>query len=328
MICRLTSRIAFVAGCILAVGLACPVLAEDPPAETEAPQAEMSEQDEMAQIAEAMANPLSYLWLLFMQHDAISYDGDILDALGEDAKTQHTTLLMPVLSMQLTEKWKTIFRPVIPINNFYVPDNINLSVDNPGQITGAELGRTSGIGDIVLWTAFSKKYTPPFVWGFGPTIMLDTAGDDLLGSGKNSAGPMGMAMKITDKWIYGAVAQHWWSFSGDDTIMVDTNLGPVEALRPDVNLTDVQVILRYRKSVKTNIGFAPNWRYNWETEQLNLPLGIGADTLVKLGPLPVKIGVEGYYYAERSDDIGPRWQARFLFIPVVPSPSWARNPLF
>jgi hypothetical protein len=109
---------------------------------------------------------------------------------------------------------------------------------------------------------------------------------------------------------------------------VKTNLGKVSIDRPGVNLTDVQPVIHYRLSQKTNIGLAPNWRYNWKTEQLSLPLGIGADSLYMIGKLPVKIGVEAYYYAVRDDDFGPEWQLRFLFIPVLPSPSWARTPIF
>ena len=96
----------------------------------------------------------------------------------------NTTLIMPVLSMQLTEKWKTIFRPVIPIYSFETVDNLNVSVDNVGEPTiGVDFERETGLGDIVLWTAFSKQYKPPFVWGLGPTVMLDTATNDQLGTG-------------------------------------------------------------------------------------------------------------------------------------------------
>lgn len=42
--------------------------------------------DEDAKIAEAMLNPLSYLWLMFTQNDTKWFDGDILDRLGEDTK--------------------------------------------------------------------------------------------------------------------------------------------------------------------------------------------------------------------------------------------------
>jgi hypothetical protein len=283
---------------------------------------------EMDKIAEALANPLSYLWILFMQNDTIWYDGDLADALGEDAKVQNTFFLNPVLSFQLTETWKAIIRPVIPINSFETVGNVDISTTTPGTVTGVDFERETGLGDIVLWTAFSNQYKPPFVWGFGPTIMLNTATDNQLGTGKFSAGPMGLAFSITKKWILGTVAQHWWSFAGEDDLSVNTSAGPVRVDRPDVNLTDIQPVIRYRLSALTNIGFAPNWRYNWETDQLNLPIGIGGDTLIKMGPLPVKIGLELYYYVERDDAFGPKWQIRFLFVPVIPSPDWARNPIF
>ena len=100
--------------------------------------------------------------------------------------------------------------------------------------------------------------------------MMDTASDDALGTGKWSAGPMALAFHIGEKWIYGAVAQHWWSFAGDDD-------------RDDVNLTDLQYVLRYRVTPTTNIGFGPNIRINWEEDRENrwtVPVGLGFDTLV------------------------------------------------
>jgi len=72
----------------------------------------------------------------------------------------------------------------------------------------------------------------------------------------------------------------------------------------------------------------PNVRYNWDAEQLYLPVGLGGDILVKLGPLPVKIGAEVYYYVETDDKFGPQWQLRFFFVPVLPAPKWSRKPLF
>lgn len=288
----------------------------------------MTQAETDAAIAEAMLNPLSHLWLLFTQNDTIHYEGDKLDALGLDDPTQNITLLMPVLSQQLTENWKMIFRPVIPILNVKTLDNVDISTSNVPSVTGVNLERKSGLGDIVLWAGFSKQYKPPVILGFGITTMLDTATDERLGTGKYSAGPMALAFSITEKWVLGVVAQHWWSFAGDDHTTIDTSLGPVEVKRPDVNLTDIQPVIRYRVSPLTNIGMAPNWRYNHETHQLDLPIGIGFDTLIKIGPLPAKIGLEAYYFVEQSDDFGPKWQIRFLFVPVIPSPGFSKKPLF
>ena len=287
-----------------------------------------SEAEEQAKLAEAMANPLSYLWMIFIQNDTSWWDGDILGRLNKGRRRQNTTLIMPVLSFQLTEEWKTIFRPVIPINSFNTLGNLNVSAGSPSGVTGVDFESETGLGDMVLWTAFSNKYEPPYVFGFGSTMMLDTASDEQLGTGKWSAGPMGMAMYIGEKWIIGGIAQHWWSFAGDNSMKINTSLGPLEVDRPDVNLTDLQYIIRYRLTPTTNIGAAPNIRYNWETDQLDLPIGIGGDTLIKIGQVPVKIGAEIHHYVERNENFGPEWMLRIFFVPIIPAPEWSRKPLF
>ncbi len=286
------------------------------------------EQAEMAQIAEAMLNPLSYLWLAFTQLDSIEYEGDALDAIGEDEVVNHTLLLQPVMSIQLTTDWKLVFRPVVPINSFETIDNVNLTTGTTEDPFGVDLDRETGIGDIVLWAAFSKQYKPPNIFGVGVTAMLDTASEDQLGTGKNSIGPMALAFHMTDKWILGVVAQHWESVGGSDTLKVDTSAGTVRVDRPDVSLTDIQPVVRYRLNPLTNIGFAPNWRYDHETDQASIPIGIGFDTLVKWGKLPIKVGLEYYKYVESDDDFGGDQQIRVLFVPVLPAPAWSRDPIF
>ncbi len=67
---------------------------------------------------------------------------------------------------------------------------------------------------------------------------------------------------------------------------------------------------------------------SWETDELSLPIGIGFDTLVKMGKLPVKVGGEIHYFVDQDDDFGPEWLLRLYFSPVVPSPAWSKKPLF
>ncbi len=68
--------------------------------------------------------------------------------------------------------------------------------------------------------------------------------------------------------------------------------------------------------------------YLWLMFMQNDTIWHDGDTLIKIGPLPVKIGLEAYYYVERDDDFGPKFQLRFLFVPVLPAPAWSRRPLF
>jgi len=274
------------------------------------------------EIAEMINNPLGNLWMMFTQNDTMWVSGDFLDKFDEDDKVFNTFMLSPVMPMQLTENYKYILRPVIPIHSFDLPSGINFNPGPDGKPDPSlDFDRETGLGDIVLWNAFSTNEgaKPPNVLGLGFTVMLDTASEDELGTGKYSAGPMGLAFRITDKWIFGAIVQHWWSFAGDSD-------------RSDVSLTDFQYVIRYRVTPETNIGVAPNVRYDWERDdkddRLTFPIGIGVDTMIKLGPLPVKIGVEGHYYAIRPDIIGPEWQLRLIFTPVIPSPSWSKKPIF
>ncbi len=277
-----------------------------------------------AQIAEMINNPLGELWMLWMENDTVWYDGDALDKLGEDPKRFNTFTIEPVMPVQLTEDWKLIFRPVIPIASYEVPDSFSLGP--PGHVGGTpsidvDWERETGLGDIVLWNALAKNEwaKPPNVYGFGPTFMLPTATDDVLGTGKWSAGPLALAFHIGSPggFIYGTVIQHWWSFAGDDD-------------RKDVNMTNIQYVGYYRLSDKTNIGFQPNIVANWENDSDDvwaIPIGGGINTMTKIGPLPVKLGMEVYYYVEKPDNFGPEWQLRLTFVPVVPKPAWSKRPM-
>ena len=272
----------------------------------------------LEEIAELIANPFSYLWFGVIQNDTYWYSGDALDFLNEGDKIVNSTLIQPVMSLGLSEKWRVIFRPVLPIVSVDTVTGFNFITDEPeGPRIEADFKRKTGLGDIALWTAFSPQYTPPLVYGFGPTIMMDTASDKWLGTGQWSAGPMGTIAYITDKWIVAGVAQHWWSFAG-------------ESDRNSVNLTDVQPIVRYRLSKTTNIGIAPNIRYNWGApsgDELTVPLGGGISTVFMLGKLPVGVGAEFYYYVKRPDILGPEYQVRLFITPVLPAPEWARKPI-
>lgn len=87
----------------------------------------------------------------------------------------------------------------------------------------------------------------------------------------------------------------------------------------------------YRLSEETNIGFCPNITADWTADsdqRWTVPVGLGFNTMTKIGPLPVKVGVEAYYYVEKSDNFGPDMGLRFIFSPVVPKPGFSKIPIF
>lgn len=280
-----------------------------------------------AQINEMINNPLGELWLLFVQNDTTWYSGDALDFLGEDDKVFNTTTIQPVLPFQLTEEWKYILRPVITLNNWDIP---SVSRGTPTFYPGGELpgsvdwDREWALGDTVLWNAFATNdmAAPPDIYGFGVTLMLPTATDDAFGTEKWSAGPMALAVHVgpVGGFIYGTVAQHWWDFA---------DAGAPEDKR--VNLTNIQYIGYYRLSEETNIGFGPNIIGDWTADSDNrwtVPVGLGFNTMIHIGELPVKIGLEVYHYVVSPDNFGSDYGLRFIFSPVVPKPGFSKVPLF
>ncbi len=286
---------------------------------------EAKHQYTQTEIAEMINNPLGELWLLFLQNDLTWYDGDALDYLGEDKKVFNTTTIQPVLPFQLTRNWKYIFRPVITVNNWDVP---SASEGTPTFYPGGELpfsvdwDRKWALGDTVLWNAFAtnEMAKPPNIFGFGLTLMVPTATDDIFGTDKWSAGPMALAVHIgpVGEFIYGFVGQHWWDYAGDSDA-------------DHVNLSNIQYIGYYRLNEHTNIGFSPNITADWTADSDNrwtIPVGLGVNTMTKIGPLPVRVGVEAYYYVEKSDNFGPDMGLRFLFAPVVPKPRFSKVPIF
>lgn len=271
------------------------------------------------QIAEMINNPLGSLWLLNVQTTTTWFSGALVDRVEPLGRGQNSTLIQPVLSMQLTPNIRWLSRPIIPINSFDLPSSYTRLTDqyDPGTPVIA-FDRTTGLGDIqwMNYFATNESVKPPDIFGVGVGLLMKTATNELLGAGKWAAGPSAVAVHLGEKWTYGVIAQHFWSFAGD-------------ARRNDINLTSLQPILRYALNQESGIGVMPNWNYNWQTRRwTQLFVGLGYDTMIDVGPVPTQVGIEVHYNLARNDLFNPQWQVRLVFTPVVPAPAWAGRALF
>jgi len=271
------------------------------------------------QIAEMINNPLGSLWLLNVQNTTTWFSGALVDRAEPLGRGQNATLIQPVLSMQLTPNIRWLSRPIIPINSFELPSSYTWLTDQHDPGTRAfTFDRTTGLGDIqwINYFATNEAVKPPDIFGVGVGLLMKTATSELLGAGKWAAGPSAVAVHLGEKWMYGVVAQHFWSFAGD-------------AHRNDINLTSLQPILRYALNQESGIGVMPNWNYNWETRRwTQLFVGLGYDAMINLGPVPTQVGIEFHYNLAKNDLLNPQWQVRLVFTPVVPAPAWAGRALF
>ena len=140
----------------------------------------------------------------------------------------------------------------------------------------------------------------------GPSLLFKTASDDSLGTGKWAAGPTAVVLKQESGWTYGALANHLWSYAGDDD-------------RSDVNATYVQPFLAYTTSTYTTFGINTESTYNWKGNSWSVPVNMTVTQLFKIGNQPMSLQVGPRYWADTPDNQGPDgWGWRLAYTLVFP----------
>lgn len=243
-----------------------------------------AQQQSADDLAKQLSNPVASLVSVPLQlnHDELESGGS------------RTTLnIQPVIPLTLGQDWNLISRTIVPV------------VYQDDVVSGA--GSQFGTGDITQSLFFSPKAPTAsgWIWGVGPALLLPTASDNLLGSGKWGAGPTAVALRQTDAgWTYGALANHLWSFAGDGD-------------RADVSSTFFQPFLS--KGLGQGRTFTVNLEssYDWKGEQWTVPVNLGYSKVTKIGSQLVSYQGGVRYYADAPDG-GPDWGVRFAFTLLYP----------
>jgi len=249
----------------------------------------------MAEVNKQLNNPVGDLWALNLQFNRYYLQGEATDRTRE----QDLMNFQPVLPIHLTSEWNLITRPVFP----YI-------FSSPDFEPGEGWDEKSGLGDIALVSLLSPaKVSSGVIWGAGPTFIFPTATNDALGQGKYQAGPAAVGLYMGKEWVFGTLAQQWWSFAGDND-------------RESTSQANIQYFIQYLFGDNWQIGMAPNILIDWKADQDNrftVPVGLGIGKLVRIGPLPVKFTAEVDYMVVRPDEFGQEWGVRFQIIPVLPA---------
>lgn len=267
--------------------------------------------DELAEIAQKTNNPISDAWLLITQNDFTLLGGDGVDG------TENLNILkfQPVLSFPMfDDSWNYLFRPVIQMTSAPLDDR---SLDE-GFSDDPFGDRTNGLGDTVLLNLFGPNRDDGVIWGLGPTFIVPTATEDVLGQEKWQAGPALLLIRLGNKsggfgldhFNLGALAQQWWSFGGDSD-------------RDATSQMDIQYFINWRRNATQLIGMTPNIRVNWKesgSDKYSIPVGLGTIGLFRWGKTPVRWGVEAQYYVTQPDPVAPEWNFRVFFAPVIGNP--------
>lgn len=116
-------------------------------------------------------------------------------------------------------------------------------------------------------------------------LLLPTGSDDLLTADKWGIGPTAVALKQQSGWTYGVLANHIWSFAGDDD-------------RSDVNATFLQPFLNYTTPTAWSFILNTESTYDWESEEWSVPIHALVTKVIKIGGQRLSIGGGLRYWAD------------------------------
>ena len=240
-----------------------------------------------AELAQKLTNPIVDLMTIPIQ---MNFDNDI----GvNDQGSKMTMNIQPVIPVEISADWNLVTRTIIPV------------IDQDEIYPGA--GSQTGLGDINMSLFFSpKKPTESgIIWGVGPVILIPTATNDKLGGDKWAVGPGIVALTIRGPWTMGGLANHIWSFDGNDD-------------RSSISNTFLQPFVVHTWPNAWSASVQSEMSYNWKTQKWSIPVNLGVTKLVRFGKLPVSLqGGVGYWL--ESPDTGPEGiRYRFQATLVLP----------
>jgi hypothetical protein len=117
-------------------------------------------------------------------------------------------------------------------------------------------------------------------------------------------GPTVLALRQEGPWTVGMLANHLWSYAGDDA-------------RAEVNATFLQPFASYITPTRTTFTLSSESTYDWTGDQWLVPMNFTISQLFRIGGQPLQAFVGGRYYLE-SPTGGPEWGLRFGITMLFP----------
>lgn len=253
--------------------------------------AQTVETKSLDEVNKELSNPISSIWALQLQENTYW--------LNKPDRNVVNLQFQPVLPLALTENWNLITRPVFQVMN-----------STPYVNSSGNLHRVAGFGDTILATMLSPspKVAGPWLLGVGPSFIFPSATNSRLGQNKWQIGPAGVFGYLGNKWLAGVFPQQWLSVGGP---------GP-----KTVSQMNVQYFFTYLPGDGWGIGTSPNMLVNWYANKagnmITFPVGLNVSKVIKIGPLPVKLAVQGQYMPVHPDVFGQKWNLQFSVTPVIP----------
>ncbi|WP_276119958.1 hypothetical protein [Pararhizobium qamdonense] len=188
-----------------------------------------------------------------------------------------------------------LLRGLIPSDVFGLPQLIRftLPIATSPQASG---GYVTGIGDLTLIDLFMLPKIGDVTLAAGPVLVLPTATEDELGSGKWQAGAAGVIVAPQSWGLFGGLVTYQASFAGSD-------------LRDGVNLLTVQPIVNINLDQGFYLRSTATWNFNMEAGTSYIPVGFGIGKVFQLEKgITMNAFIEPQYTIWHDGPGAPRWQ--------------------
>ena len=275
---------------LFAIGLSRFALATEPEKTPESGQ----EEDQAKKLAQQSQNPVSSLI-------QVPFQLNMAGGIGSYQRSGVILNIQPVIPIPLTKEWTLVPRLITPLEG--APDSTQPQ------------GTTWGIGDFNPQIYVAVQLPKGFTVGLGPTIVIPTATDPALGSGKLSIGPSVVALWIGHDIVAGVLVNNAWSVAGSSA-------------SSKVNAFFLQPFFNLNLPKHTYLVTAPQITADWVNNTWVLPVGAGAGAILKLG-LPANVSLQAYWNALAPSD-SPSWLVKltvaFMF-PIAKDAAAAESSL-
>jgi len=258
------------------------------------------------------SNPLGGDFMIWQNQFNLDWqDGDLVAA--EDDPNSITHVFQPVMPFALDEtlgeNWLAVLRPTLSF--VYSADQPS----GPGATPAtARFSNERGIGDLGLFGLVGQSIPQKdtflgdghFVWAAGVTSQVPI-GSDNFSKDVWQVGPAGSLAFPGKDWSFAVLGQHFWD-------VADAGNNP-----QDINQTLMQLFYFRNLPGGWSIGGQPTIVYDWETDELTAPIGLGVSKVAFFGKLPIKLGIEVQYFFARPDPFGNELTMLLTFSPITPN---------
>ena len=272
----------------------------------------------VSEIALELSNPVTALRVLDWEANFIQFQGDLPGANEQDSVRNNLSFAWP---FRLKGGGNLMLKMNLPLNGdqpYWNPveyldyaDFIVRQVDASRLAVGQFGIGHDHMGSLGIDIGYSQTSNDG-VWSlFGLASNAPTSDDQSARRGQWLLGPEFSLGKMTDWGLYGFSFKHLTNVAGSG----EQELGTITT-----NETTIRLHYAYSMGNGWQIESNPEILYDWEAASGNqwmVPIGGGVSKTFRIGRLPMKIGVEGYYFAASPDRFGPDYLARLHFTPVL-----------